>query len=144
MGINYAEINKRALNSILATKKHISLLAPDLKALIELRVSQLNGCAYCLDLHSKEARRAGVSQQRLDCLIAAKESELFSAREVAALDWAERVTNLQSDSHLDENLENLTEYFNEEEIVDLTLVIALMNCLNRMAISMGSKPEAAG
>jgi len=140
MVIDYAEINSRAVNMLLSTKKHISSLTPELKSLVELRVSQINGCAYCLDLHSKEARREGVSQQKLDCLPAAPESGLFTPRELSALAWAEKITNIQSGLNQAKDVKVLLDEFSEEEIVDLTLVVALMNCLNRIAISMGDKP----
>jgi AhpD family alkylhydroperoxidase len=68
MSINYAEINSRAVDLLLSVKKHTSSIDDTLKALVELRVSQINGCAYCVDLHSNEARKAGESQQKLDCL----------------------------------------------------------------------------
>ncbi len=109
--------------------------------LVDLRVSQVNGCAYCVDLHSNEARNAGLSQQMLDCLPVWKESLLFSNREMAALQWAESVTNISVEANIEEKLHSLQEHYSETEVVDLTLTISLMNCLNRMAISFGDKPS---
>ncbi len=141
MKINYATINAQALNRFLSVKKHVSSIDDDLKALIELRVSQINGCAYCVDLHATEARNAAVSQQRLDCLVVWKESQLFSAKEMAALAWAEAVTNISSLSNREELLQQVLGHFSETEVVDLTVTISLMNAMNRMAISMGDTPS---
>ncbi len=141
MSLNYFEINTRALNLLVSVKKHISSIDNKLKALIELRVSQINGCAYCIDLHSNEARKAGELQQKLDCLSVWKESLLFSDSEMAALYWAESVTNISTESDIEDKLIKLLEHFSEVQAVDLTLIISLMNCFNRLAISFGDKPE---
>ena len=139
--MNYFEINSRALNLLVSVNNHVSSIDDKLKALIELRVSQINGCAFCIDLHSTEARSAGELQQRLDCLPVWKECLLFSEREMAALEWAESVTNISTESDIEEKLAQLLEHFTEVEAVDITLIISLMNCWNRMAISFGDKPE---
>lgn len=140
MSINYAQINSRALNLLLSTKKHLNLLAPDLKALVELRVSQINGCSYCISLHASEARSTGVSQHKLDLLSVSKESNAYTPVELAAISWAESVTNISTESNINGKLANLLIHFDEAEAVDLTLAIAIMNCMNRMAISFGDKP----
>ncbi len=141
MKIDYFDINKRAVEMLLSTKKHVSLIEPELKALIEIRVSQINGCAFCVDMHTVEARQHGEAQQRLDCLPVWKESALFSEKEMAAIEWAESVTRIHDEIDLDGKLKKVLQYFNEAEVVDITLVIALMNALNRLAISFGDKPE---
>ncbi|MBX2868727.1 MAG: carboxymuconolactone decarboxylase family protein [Acidiferrobacterales bacterium] len=140
MQINYAEINRRALELMLSTKKHLVSVDDQLKALVELRVSQVNGCAYCVDLHTLEARELGVDTQKLDCLTVWKESGLFSKRDRAALGWAEDVTNISTVSDIDRKLKMILREFSEVEVVDLTFVIAVMNSLNRLAISFGDKP----
>lgn len=140
MAINYLEINSRALNLLVSTNKHISSVDNRLKAIVELRVSQINGCAYCIDSHSNEAREAGESQQKLDCLSVWKECQLFSDTEMAALTWAESVTNIATESDIESKLNQLLKHFSEKEAVDLTLIISLMNFWNRMAISFGDKP----
>jgi len=81
MSVNYIEINKRAVELLLSVKKHVSSIDEKLKALVEVRVSQINGCAFCVDTHSIEARQLGVHQQLLDCLPVWKESQLFSENE---------------------------------------------------------------
>ena len=140
MQIKYAEINKRALDLLLSTKKHVGSIDPSLKALVEIRVSQINGCAYCVDLHSNEARALGVPLQKLDCLVVWKESGLFTEAEMAALDLAENVTYISDATDMDLKLEGLLKLFSENEAVDLTFIIAVMNALNRLAISFGDKP----
>ena len=141
MVLNYYEINTRALNILTSVKKHVLSIDDKLKSLIELRVSQINGCTYCICLHSNEARNLGEPQQRLDCLIAWKESQLFSDREMAALAWAESVTNISTETGIEDKLTILLNQFSEVEAVDLTLIISMMNCMNRLAISFGDKPE---
>ena len=141
MSINYFEINNRAMELLLSVKKHTSSIDAMLKALVELRVSQINGCSYCIDLHCNEARKAGVSQQKLDCLFVSKESMVFSEREMAALSWAENVTNISVQSNIEEELKKLLIHFTEVEVVDLTVIISLMNCLNRIAICFADKPK---
>lgn len=141
MSLNYVQINARATNLLLSVKKHMPSIDDGLKAMIELRVSQINGCAYCVDLHSTEARKAGVPQQKLDCLSVAAESGLFSEAELAALTWAECVTAIANESDLDSKLNKLLEYYSEAQAVDLTLIVSVMNCLNRLSISFSDKPE---
>lgn len=116
-------------------------IEPSLKALVDLRVSQLNGCLYCLDLHSQEARQAGVSQQKLDCLAAWDEAAFYTERERAALLWAETVTRVAENHVPDAIYETVRPHFSEKELVDLTFVIAAMNAWNRIAISFRKQPE---
>ena len=140
MNINYIEINKRALELLLSVKKHVPGLDKQLQALVEIRVSQINGCAFCVDLHTTEAREAGVHQQLLDCLPVWRESNLFAEKDMAALEWAESVTNISIEPDIEGKLGKLLDHFSEAEVVDLTIVISLMNSLNRLAISFGDKP----
>jgi AhpD family alkylhydroperoxidase len=111
-----------------------------LRALVELRVSQINGCAYCLNLHTQEARHAGEEQQRLDVLSAWRETTFFTDREQAALAWAEAVTHLGPHGVAQDVFDALKPHFNEKEIVDLTLVIVTMNAWNRISIGFGATP----
>jgi AhpD family alkylhydroperoxidase len=141
MQINYVEINKRAVESMLSVKKHVTAIEKKLRALVEIRVSQINGCAYCVDIHTTEARQLGVNLQLLDCLTVWRESQFFSGREMAALEWAEIVTNISSEKYIEGKQKELLNHFSEAEVVDLTLIISLMNSLNRLAISFGDKPS---
>ncbi|MGE5235671.1 MAG: carboxymuconolactone decarboxylase family protein [Acidobacteriota bacterium] len=115
-------------------------LEPSLLELVRIRASQINGCAYCLDMHSKDARIAGETEQRLYTLSAWRETPFFSSRERAALDWTEAVTAI-SDGHVpDEVFARVREQFSERELVDLTLAVVAINGWNRFAIAFRSLP----
>ena len=102
--------------------------------LIKLRVSQINGCAFCQHMHANEARKDGEKQSRLDVLPAWKEVPVFSQRERAALSWAEKLTLLAREEIHDEDFTAVREQFNEEETVNLTAVIVAINAWNRIAV----------
>ncbi len=142
--LNYLEINSKATNGLAALNKHIASIDNKLRALVELRVSQINGCVYCVDLHSEQARAAGETQQRLDGIAVWPECPFFDESERAALAWAEAVTHLP-ETHAPYNVyESLKEYFSEQQIVDLTLIISLMNAWNRLAVGFRHLPDARG
>ena len=103
--------------------------------LIKTRVSQINGCAHCLDMHTKDARAAGESEQRLYLLNAWRETELYSPRERAALAWAEAVTRLEHQHVPDDVYEEVRAVFSEAEITALTLAVITINSWNRLLIS---------
>ncbi len=103
--------------------------------LIDFRVSQINGCAYCLDMHSKDLRAAGETEQRLYVLDAWREAPFYSKRERAALAWAEAVTELKNKNVPDEIYEEARSEFSEEEIIDLTMAIIAINTYNRINIA---------
>ena len=132
--LNYLEINSKATNGLLAINKHIASIDKKLRAMVELRVSQINGCVYCVDLHATQARAEGETQQRLDCLAVWRECPFFDESERAALAWAEAVTLLPETNAPDKLYDNLKEHFSEQQIVDLTFIISLMNAWNRMAV----------
>jgi AhpD family alkylhydroperoxidase len=113
---------------------HAEKFDPKLKALIELRVSQINGCAYCLNLHTQEARALGEAQQRLDCLSAWRETTFYTDREQAALAWAESLTLIAQTHAPDDVYDEVNKHFSGKELVDLTMVIVNMNAWNRLAI----------
>ena len=103
--------------------------------LVKMRVSQINGCAYCLDMHSKDARAAGETEQRLYLLSAWREVTLYSPRERAALEWAEALT-LVSETHVpDEAYEAARAQFSEQELVDLSLAVVAINGWNRLQVA---------
>src|SRR5690606_21517919 len=110
-------------------------LEPALIELVKLRASQINGCGYCLDMHSKDARAAGESEQRLHVLPAWREAPFYSDRERAALEWAEVVTQVSTNDVSDELYARVREQFDEKELVDLTLAVIGINSWNRLAIS---------
>jgi AhpD family alkylhydroperoxidase len=104
--------------------------------LVLMRVSQINGCAYCLDMHSKDARAAGETEQRLYVLPAWRETELYSERERIALAWAEELTELASPEAVSDALfEQARQQFEEVELVDLTLLVVTINSWNRLNIA---------
>jgi len=103
--------------------------------LIYYRVSQINGCAYCLDMHSKDLRAAGETEQRLYVLDAWREAPFYTERECAALAWAEAVTRITNGNVPDEPYEKALKQFSEEELIDLTLAITTINSYNRINIA---------
>ena len=107
--------------------------------LVKMRASQINGCAYCLDMHSKDARAAGETEQRLYTLTAWRETPFFTARERAALAWTEAVTRISEHSIDDELYVDLRQHFTEKEAVDLTLAVIIINGWNRLAIPFRSE-----
>ncbi len=124
----------------LETYIHGCGLEPSLLELVKMRASQINGCAYCLDMHSKDARAAGETEQRLYTLDAWREAPFYTERERAALDWTEAVTQV-ADSHVpDAVYDHVKQHFNGRELIDLTLAVVAINAWNRLAIS--SRAEA--
>ncbi len=115
-------------------------LEPALRELVRLRASQLNGCAYCVDMHSLDARALGESEQRLYALPVWQETPFFTERERAALLWTEKLTLLSVDHVPDEVFEQVRQLFSEEELANLTLVIATINAWNRFGVSFRDVP----
>ncbi len=140
--IEYNQVAPDAVKALSATRPYLaaSAIEPRLRALVELRVSQINGCAYCVDMHSHDARRAGEIQQRLDCLPVWRETPFFDDRERAALAWAESVTLVPQTGVPEADFEQVRRHFSDKDLVDLTLVIAVMNAWNRIAISFRQGP----
>ncbi len=108
--------------------------------LLNLRVSQMNGCVFCVDMHAEELREAGETQARLDQLAVWRESMLFNERERAALHWAESLTQLHETHAPDEDYERVAKYFNDREVVDLTLAISMINVWNRFGVGFRRVP----
>ena len=116
--------------------------------LVKIRASQLNGCAYCLDMHTKDARRLGETEQRIYALSAWRETQFFSDRERAALEWTEALTRLSDAQPPEELRARLATYFDEDEIVALTFAVVVINSWNRLVVPfhppVGSyQPQAA-
>lgn len=123
----------KAMRAAEETIKDLSL--PEaLRELVKMRVSQINGCAFCLDLHAPAARQAGLSQQKLDVLAAWRESPAFDDRERAALAWAEALTRIERTGAPDSDYRLLAASFDERERVELTFVITMINAWNRFAV----------
>jgi AhpD family alkylhydroperoxidase len=118
-------------------------LSPVLVDLVYLRVSQINNCAYCLDMHTRDLLKKGIKVEKLALLQAWEEAgNLFDARERAALAWAESVTRVAETGVPDAAYDAARAVFDERELVDLTIAISLMNTYNRMAISFRNTPQA--
>ncbi len=129
----------RALASVEAQIRNCGLEHP-LIELVKMRASQINGCAYCLDMHSKDARRQGETEQRLYVLNAWREAPFYSERERAALAWTEHLTRVSVDGAPPEAYDRLANVFSQAEIANLTLLIGMINLWNRLAIGSGSHP----
>lgn len=126
-----------AINAILGITKYLSKskVEPQLLHLVEFRVSQINGCAYCLDMHSKDLRYDGDTEQRLYTLPAWREAPFYTDRERAALAWAEAVTTLKNGEVPDDVYVEAKKHFSEEELVDITLAAATTGSWNRINIA---------
>lgn len=142
--INAFEKGQGALKALLGVSGYLakSSLEKNLLHLIEYRVSQINGCAYCLDMHSKDLRHEGETEQRIYMVSAWRETSLYTPREKAALTWAESVTLLEEGHVPDEVYEEVRREFSEEELIDLTLAVAMINTWNRVNIAF--RTEAGG
>ena len=112
-----------------------STIEKSLQELISFRVSQINGCAYCLDMHSKDLRAEGETEQRLYMIDAWRETTLYTERERAAFAWAEAVTKLTDNKVHDKVYEDARKQFSEEELVDLTLAVIAINSFNRINVA---------
>jgi AhpD family alkylhydroperoxidase len=116
------------------------LIDPKLFELVKIRASQLNGCAYCIDMHTKDARLAGETEQRLYALSAWRETPFYTNRERAALEWTETVTRV-GDTHVpDDVYARVAALFDEDEMVALTFAVVVINAWNRLAISFRVPP----
>ncbi|WP_126249005.1 carboxymuconolactone decarboxylase family protein [Chitinophaga rhizosphaerae] len=140
--INFIEKGQGALKTLFGIGAYLkkSPIEAKLQHLIEFRVSQINGCAFCLDMHAKDARAHGETEQRLYALAAWRETPFFSDRERAALDWAEAVTACNVP---DETFKRVKVFFADEELIDLTLVVSSINTWNRFNIAFPN-PAAVG
>lgn len=134
--INAYEAAPDAMAGMMEIEKYLGEcgLEKSLIELVKMRASQINGCAFCLDMHSKEARKEGETEQRLYLLNAWKESSLYTERECAALAWTEALTKI-SDNHAPDDVFDLVRsVFSDEELTNLTLLIGQINTWNRFAI----------
>jgi AhpD family alkylhydroperoxidase len=142
--IDFYTASKEALNAMIALEKAGSGLGidPRLLDLIKLRASQINGCAFCIDLHTSDARKAGEGERRLATVSVWRETPFFTERERAALAWTESLTNVSQTHAPDEDYEMLAAHYNPKEMADLTLAIATINAWNRFAIGFRKMPAA--
>ncbi len=133
---------KAAYQAMAALQQYVDTcgLERPLLELVKIRASQINGCAYCIDMHTKDARALGESEQRIYLLSAWRESPFYTDRERAALEWAEAVT-LISESHVpDDVYARASKQFSPEELVNLSVAVATINSWNRLAIPFRAVP----
>jgi len=141
--LNYAKASPEGFKAIRQLQEHVDNCGIEhpLLELVKMRASQLNGCAYCLDMHSQDARAAGETEQRLYLLDAWRESPFYSDRERAALAWTEALTRISKTKDVPDALyDEVRKQFSEKELVDLTLAIIAINGWNRLAIPFRSEP----
>ncbi len=140
--LDYAQYAHEPLRSLYAIERYLHGSGIEIKLLhmLKLRASQINGCAFCIDMHWKDAKAAGETEQRLYGLNAWRESPYYTEKERAALEWTESVT-LVSETHVPDDVYiRVRSQYSEKEIVDLTLAIGMINLWNRVAISFRSEP----
>lgn len=129
----------KALSTLEATVRTLGI-DPRLLDLIKLRASQINGCAYCVDMHAAELRKAGETERRMDALCVWRDTPFFTVRERAVLAWTEAVTRISETHAPDEDYEALKREFSERERANITLAIATINCWNRVSIAFRKMP----
>lgn len=140
--IDYQTIAPKSLNGMYEIEEYVdrSELENTLVELVKLRVSQINGCAYSIDVHTKKAREGGETEQRLYSLSVWRKTPYYTERERAALKWAESLTNIADNAVPDELYEYVRRYFAETELTALTMAIIAVNGWNRLAISFRNIP----
>ncbi len=142
--IDVTKVSPAALQAASALQGYVdkSGLDAKLRELIKIRASQINGCAYCLAMHTREARKIGETDERMHLLDAWREAPVFTARERAALGWTEAITLVAQDHVPDEVYDEVRKQFSEKEIIDLTAAAVAINMWNRLAIAL--RAHAAG
>ncbi|MDS1135784.1 carboxymuconolactone decarboxylase family protein [Nitratireductor indicus] len=138
--LNYWKTAPELVGAVRGVKDAVAAsgLEASLIHLVNLRASQINGCSYCVDMHTREARRDGETEQRVHLVSAWRESPLFSERERAAFEWTERLTRI-SDGPVDDALyARMLEHFSEKDLVSLTVLVGLINTWNRIAVPFRS------
>lgn len=139
--LDYAKASPEGFRAMLGLEKHVAAsVDPVLLHLLKLRASQVNGCAFCIDMHWKDARAAGQSEMRLYGLDAWRESPYYTEKERAVLAWTEALTRVADTHAPDADYRAMREHFSEKEITDLTWAIAAINAWNRVAIGFRVTP----
>ena len=140
--LDYGEVSPGAVKGMYGTNAYLDDAPIDqvLRRLVELRVSQINGCNYCIWLHARQARDLGETDARIDAVAGWRDADCFDAAERAAFAWTESVTRIADGVPSDDEFDGLGKHFDDRQIVDLTAVVANMNALNRVAISFRLEP----
>jgi AhpD family alkylhydroperoxidase len=141
--VDFYTASKDAMNAMIALEASVNKLGlePELLELVKLRASQINGCAFCVDLHTRDARKAGESERRLYAVSVWRETPFFTERERAALAWTETITCISNTHAPDQDYEQLRPHFNDKEMVDLTLAIIAINGWNRLSVGFRKTPS---
>ncbi len=142
---NYRAVNAPAFRAMMSLEQHTAARGSDklLTELVKIRVSQLNGCAFCLDMHAKDLLKLGDYQDKLLLVTVWREAPIFTDKERALLELAEAVTHISEAGVPHDVYEKVREHFSEEEYVDWIMAINTINCWNRLAISTGMYPGAS-
>jgi len=142
--LNFYGASPEAIKALSALEGAVNKLGlePALLELVKLRASQINGCAFCVDMHSSDARKAGETERRLHGVSVWRETPFFTERERAALGWTEALTQLSLTHAPDADYDALKAQFNDKEMVDLTLAISTINAWNRFAVGFRKMPAA--
>jgi len=140
--IDYEKVSPEVYKRLMPLEHYVhkSGLEESLLELVKMRASQINGCAFCIDMHSKDARAKGETEQRLYSLNAWRETPFYSDRERAALAWTEAVTLVTNGHVPDEVFETVRQHFSDEEIVNLTVAVTMINTWNRLSIAFRVVP----
>lgn len=138
--ISYYDIAPEGMNIMMEMEKYTKKTTIDckLRELIKIRASQINGCAFCLNMHTADARKMGETEQRINCVSAWSECEFYSEAEKVALELTEHITLIPTKRVPDELYQRVREHFDEKQYVDLVLIINQINSWNRISISMGN------
>lgn len=139
--LNYYQIDSNALKGMEELERYVkaSEIEPSLIELVKIRASQINECAYCIDMHTKDARATGETEQRIYGLNAWGETPFYSKREQAALAWTEALTRISEEKITDDFFMEIRAHFSEQEMVILTTAIVAINGWNRLAIGFGKE-----
>ncbi|CAD6534492.1 carboxymuconolactone decarboxylase family protein [Paraburkholderia metrosideri] len=140
--LDFYKANPAAIKALLGVEERIgkSALEKSLTELVRLRASQINGCAFCVDMHTTDARKGGETERRLATVVVWRETPFFTDRERAALEWTEAVTLVSHEHVPDAVWQTVRPHFSDEELVDLTLLISAINAWNRFAIAFRKMP----
>jgi AhpD family alkylhydroperoxidase len=141
--IDVTKVSPAAYKAVAALQTYVdqSGLDAKLRDLIKIRASQINGCAFCLAMHTRDARKVGETDERMHLLSAWRDAQIYSSRERAALAWIEAITLVTKDHVPDEVFDEVRKHFSEKEIIDLTAAAAAINTWNRISIAFRIPPQ---
>lgn len=141
--LDFHKISPKAIKALMGVEGHLgkSSLSPRILGLVKLRVSQINGCAFCVNMHYEELKKQEISNAYLNLVSVWRESPCFSSKERSALEWSESVTLLANTHVPDQDYDQVRNHFSKEELVDLTVAIGQINLWNRLAVAFRARPQ---